>query len=748
MKADRPVSEGTASGNDRADFAMVFYECDARGEGVRWQGDCTRLLGHAATEMPLDLSGWLALIHPDDQAAVRQAWTHRVTGQGPIHLEYRVRCRDGRYLAVSDESTAHRDRGVIGVLAARRPPRWLDGPFRHFIETTPLGVLVVGRDGTIGVVNRSALALFGYREEELFGQPIEILLPESFRQQHVALRDGYFKQPSLRLLAGRELSGRHKSGRVVPVAIGLNPILDGDETRVVCSLLDLSDLKRAEQELVRFFDLSPDLFGIASFDGHFRRVNANFTRVLGYSAEELLRRPFLDFVHPDDLSASQAQVQRAIEGETVLQFRNRLRAAQGGYRWFEWSAQPVREEQVLFCVGRDVTERVEMEQRLRAREERERAILDNTTAVIYVKDVAERYEFVNRQYARLLARPREQVVGRTDHDLFAAPVADRLQENDRRVLQSCETLQFEETATFADGMRTYVSVKVPLYDDHGQVSSVASISTDITDRLRARETEQELRLAQIVQQKLYPAHAPQLAELDVAGSVVPVSQMCGDYFDYIFHGDGRLTLAVGDVSGHGFGPALQMVEVRALVRLLLQESRELPELMEYLNHLLHADLPEASFISLFLADIDLASGQLTYAGAGHAAHLLRADGTPLDLPSTGPLLSIDADVCFDRVPPLQLHPGDLLVLCTDGLTEVMSPAKEQFGTCRLLEALARHRGESAGVIMERLCGEALAFAEGRPLNDDMTVIVARVQSFAGRTEPPRQRTPWRYGGGA
>lgn len=155
MKADRPVSEGTASGNDRADFAMVFYECDARGEGVRWQGDCTRLLGYAATEMPVDLSGWLALIHPDDQAASRQAWTHRFAGPGPIRLEYRVRCRDGHYLSVSDESAAHPERGVIGVLAARRPPRWLDGPFRHFIETTPLGVLVVGRDGTIGVANRT-----------------------------------------------------------------------------------------------------------------------------------------------------------------------------------------------------------------------------------------------------------------------------------------------------------------------------------------------------------------------------------------------------------------------------------------------------------------------------------------------------------------------------------------------------------------------------------------------------------------
>jgi serine/threonine-protein kinase len=127
-----------------------------------------------------------------------------------------------------------------------------------------------------------------------------------------------------------------------------------------------SVLRRAERDLVRFFELSLDLFCIAGLDGYFHRVNSNFSRVLGYTEEELVSRPFLDFVHPDDREGTLEAMAKLRQGLPVIQFCNRYRDVRGQYRWFEWTGKAIPEEGVIFAVARDVTERVELEEQLRS----------------------------------------------------------------------------------------------------------------------------------------------------------------------------------------------------------------------------------------------------------------------------------------------------------------------------------------------------------------------------------------------
>jgi serine/threonine-protein kinase len=118
-----------------------------------------------------------------------------------------------------------------------------------------------------------------------------------------------------------------------------------------------SDLRRAERDLVRFFDLSEDLFCVAGLDGYFRRVNVNFPRVLGYTEEELRARPFLDFVHPEDRARTVGAIELLARGLPVIRFVNRYRDARGDYRWFEWAGKSIPDEGVIFAVARDVTDR-------------------------------------------------------------------------------------------------------------------------------------------------------------------------------------------------------------------------------------------------------------------------------------------------------------------------------------------------------------------------------------------------------
>ncbi len=140
--------------------------------------------------------------------------------------------------------------------------------------------------------------------------------------------------------------GRHESGAQVVAAITAHL---------------QSEQRRAERDLVRFFNLSLDMFCIAGTNGYFRRVNANFTQLLGYSAEELTSRPFADFVHPDDRQTTAEVLSRISGGEPCIQFKNRYRHAEGHYLWLEWNARVVLEERAIYAVARDVTERVARE---------------------------------------------------------------------------------------------------------------------------------------------------------------------------------------------------------------------------------------------------------------------------------------------------------------------------------------------------------------------------------------------------
>jgi len=127
------------------------------------------------------------------------------------------------------------------------------------------------------------------------------------------------------------------------------------------------------------------------------------------------------------------------------------------------------------------------------------ALIDNTSAVIYMRDLNGRYMLINREYERLFAVSREDIIvsrediiGRTDHDLFPADVADAFRSNDQTVASAGRPRQFEETAPSQTGMNTYVTVKFPLIDNGGQPYAVCGISTDITDRKRAEEQVQAL----------------------------------------------------------------------------------------------------------------------------------------------------------------------------------------------------------------------------------------------------------------
>jgi PAS domain S-box-containing protein len=594
------------------------------------------------------------------------------------------------------------------------------------IAAAPVGIFLIDRQGRISHVNDVLCSALGYAGDELLGKSPGVLFPAMMESDGPLQRAGQ-GQPLAKPIIAQATQARLKCGLEIEVVVSLHPLVAVESASTACTVRRLADLQEPENSLKGFFNLSSDLFCIASPDAYFLRVNPSFTAALGYSERELLSRPFLDFVHPDDIAATRREMQVLAAGEPVNRFRNRYRTRDGEFRWIEWSARAAREDEIIYGVGRDVTDAVQLTREIQVKDQRERAILDSMPAVVYLKDVQGRYQFVNQRFTELLALDSDAVIDKTDYDLFPKEIADRFTRNDRKVIEKGDRLSFQETAPHPDGPRTYSSVKFPLRDLHGEVAAVAGISTDISEQLKAQAIRDELQLATVFQQRLFPVEAPSIPGVDISGSAVPVAELCGDYFDFISTGPERITIAVGDVSGHGVGPALAMVEVRSFLRGILHygSNIKLSNVIKRLNRLLLTDLPEGSFASLFLAQIDIGRRQLRYAGAGHRAFIFHANGEVTTLDSTGPVVGLLPAASPKDVPPMTLGDDDLLFVCTDGVTEAMNVRKELFGHRRMADCIVEHRRRTSREIIQQLFTRVVNFAADNMIVDDMTAVVVK-----------------------
>ena len=256
---------------------------------------------------------------------------------------------------------------------------------------------------------------------------------------------------------------------------------------------------------------------------------------------------------------------------------------------------------------------------------------------------------------------------------------------------------------------------------------------DIAERKRAErelsENQEQFRVAREIQQRLFPKSPPACPGFDIAGASFPAEATGGDYFDFLPMANGRVGFVVGDVTGHGVGPALLMAETRASLRVLAGRREDPSEILTRANSILAEDVGSERFITLFLGCIDPKTHGFVYASAGHPpGYVLDTQGQiKTTLKRTGIPLGMRPDFQFASAPELILSPGDIVLVLTDGIEEATAPDETLFGIDRIIEIVRANRTSSAQKIVQTLYEEVRAFANHAPQVDDITAIVIKVQ---------------------
>jgi sigma-B regulation protein RsbU (phosphoserine phosphatase) len=244
---------------------------------------------------------------------------------------------------------------------------------------------------------------------------------------------------------------------------------------------------------------------------------------------------------------------------------------------------------------------------------------------------------------------------------------------------------------------------------------------------RHRSIEGEVEIARAIQRGLLPAASPEADGLDIHGACYPATTTGGDYFDYLSLPDGRLGIVIGDVTGHGLGPALLMASTRAYLRAFARTHGEAATILVLANRVLADDVTDGRNVTLLLGELDCRSRSFRFASAGHyPGYILAADGAPrARLCATGMPLGILPDNDYPAAPATRLGPAEVLLLLTDGVVEAESPEGEQFGDPRALAVVRANRQRSARAIVEVLHSAVREFAQNGPQLDDITLIVIK-----------------------
>jgi PAS domain S-box-containing protein len=339
------------------------------------------MLGYQENEIGNSLSEWESRVHPEDMPGIYADIGQHIQGKTPVYQnEHRMQCKDGSYKWILDRGQViERDEQgnpvrFIGIhhdiserKAAELARMELTKQLQKAQEVAQLGYTYFDMATQKITWSEQVFRIFGLNPDEgepTFTEYLEKLHPEDctlLPERLAEARQGVPQSFDYRVF--------RPDGEMRYVNARLEiEVRDGEVVGIFGTEMDITDRKTAELELEQFFSISLDLLCIADAEGRFRRLNRAWETSLGYKISELVGKPFLDFVHPDDIAPTVATMSSLLYGDRVLKFVNRYRAKDGSYRYIEWLSNPYGG--LIYAAARDITDRIQSEAQLKEISER------------------------------------------------------------------------------------------------------------------------------------------------------------------------------------------------------------------------------------------------------------------------------------------------------------------------------------------------------------------------------------------
>jgi PAS domain S-box-containing protein len=379
--------------------------------------------------------------------------------------------------------------------------------FQVAVEASPNGMVMVDQGGRILLVNAAMEALFGYARDELLGLPVEILVPARFREEHPGHRKRFLERPDAREMgAGRDLYGRRKDGSEFPVEIGLNPIRTEHGLRVLSAIVDITERKRAEAELLdrerRLTTLTnavPAFVWNAGADGRVSTVNDRWYEYTGTSSGTPIDEAMSAVLHPDDRERTQLAWQQARSAGIPFETEFRIRRHDGSYRWFLARAVPLREEDGAISEWFGTS--TDIEDRKRAEMERDELLTSERAA----RSEAERASHMKDEFVATLSHelrtPLTAIVG-WSQILQLKPADEALVAQGLESIERNAKVQAEIIEDLLD-MSRIVSGKIRL---DVQLVELPDVLDAALDTVRPAAEQKGVRLEKIVDPRAAPVY--------------------------------------------------------------------------------------------------------------------------------------------------------------------------------------------------------------------------------------------------
>lgn len=261
------------------------------------------------------------------------------------------------------------------------------------------------------------------------------------------------------------------------------------------------------------------------------------------------------------------------------------------------------------------------------------------------------------------------------------------------------------------------------------LASVASIRVEnaslTEERIERERMERELELATEIQQRFQPSAPPIMEDYELQGISFACYEIGGDYYDFIPRHNGKMLIALGDVSGKGTAAALLMSSLHAAIHAQTAAKSSLLETVKSVNEYLAFNTPTNRFITFFVAELDPSNGELSYINAGHNPPLVvRANGTVQELDSGGFPLGIMPMAEYE-LGKIHLEPGEGVIVFSDGVSEAENIEGEEYGMERLREVVQQNISRSAAGLRDKIESSVSAFTKTAPANDDITLVIVK-----------------------